>query len=254
MKKIIIIVLLHSIVIIPFSHVIASNEPKIWQTHYEVDESALWKAFEKNMDGTEGWKLLKKKDDITIYTRKVEISPVKAFRGVMRIESDLSKLNTFFVDAEYFPDWVGLCVFSEYVKIGDNPFDKYFYAIVQPPWPVKSRDAVAHCILEQDPETLATTIKLIGVPQYCPSSKEHVRCPLLLLMMKTIPIGDGMVEIWYEVVVEVGGWVPDWVISFCLKYAPSVTLKKTREMLPEIKERYKDVVYDVITEPFLSKL
>ncbi len=104
------------ILIAVFSYSTYAGEPEVWEIHYNIDESFFWNAFEENMDGDEGWELVKEKDGVKVYVRSVKISKVKAFRGVIQIESDLSTLNTFFVDADHFPEWVGFCVFSEHVK------------------------------------------------------------------------------------------------------------------------------------------
>ncbi len=201
------------------------------------------------MGSNEGWELIKNKKGIRVYTRDVKGSSLHAFKGMTQLESCQSMLNRFFADTDAYPDWIGLVTFSKKIKIVENPFDGYFYAVITPPWPVKKRDTVAHHTIVQEPETLITTFKMIGISDFCPISKKHVRVPLFYSMFKTTPLENGKVEISFEVLGDCGGLIPNWVVNYGLKFVPYISLKKIKSFLPKIHEKYKGVSYECIKEP-----
>ncbi len=61
-----------------------------------------------------------------------------------------------------------------------------------------------------------------------------------------------VIEVLFEVTADPGGWVPNWIVNFSVKYVPYFTCKSIREMLHEVHERYKGVSYDYIKEATLQ--
>jgi hypothetical protein len=57
-----------------------------------------------------------------------------------------------------------------------------------------------------------------------------------------VPKGDNTVEVTYEGIADPGGWLPVWLVNFCVVYAPYSTIKKIRTHQPY--EDYSGTTWD----------
>lgn len=196
--------------------------------------------------GEEGWKLVQGKDDINVYLRKTPISPIKVFKGVMELDIEFSRLVALIWDGEGYTNWLMLCSEAELLEVVSDT-EAYLYTMNQPMWPVKKRDNICHRTIYQDPETLAVTVETCLAEDYIPEKKGRVRVPLLMGYGKVTPLENGKVELIYEVLCDVGGWIPAWIINYYAVNTPYTTFQNLKKMLP--LDKYKDVRYSFITYP-----
>lgn len=198
------------------------------------------------LGGDEGWTLEKEGEGIQIYLRKTSISPIKVFRGVSEFDVEFSRMVALIWDGEAYTDWLLLC---NEAKLLDevNDTEQYLYTMNQPMWPVKKRDNICHRTIFQDPETLAVTIEMCLDKDYIPEKKGRIRVPFLTGYGKMTPLENGKTELVYEVLVDVGGWVPNWIINFYQANTAYITFQNLKKLLP--LEKYKDVRYGFIKYP-----
>ena len=88
---------------------------------------------------------------------------------------------------------------------------------------------------------------LPGIHLLVSEKKGHIRIPLLTGYGKMTPLENGKTELVYEVLVDVGGWVPKWIVNFYQANTAYITFQNLRKLLP--LEKYKDVRFSFIKYP-----
>jgi len=203
-----------------------------------------FKIYNKAMNASEGWQLMKDKKGIKVYQRKTSLTPINAFKGVAELETDLKTLVAFLMDVYKFPSWIDLCNSVEFLEPANEAVDKidqvhyYLYTVNRPPWPVKPRDNVIYTVVGQDSKTLTLRIKSISMPDSIPHKKGFVRCPLLMVEWILKPLDKGHTELSFEVIINAGGWIPAWVINFYAVNGPYTTILNIRKQIP-FDKKYK---------------
>lgn len=196
-----------------------------------LSEQELWESFDTLMGVADGWEAEREADGIRVYVRDVPISPIKSFRGVMEIDTNLSALTAFLMDTEVAPAYVRLCERATIVgRVSDT--EVYMHSLNRPGWPAAPRDSIVHCKWSQDPDTLTVTERCVGVPDYLPEQEGFVRVPLLATLLRITPKENGKLELALEAVAETGGWIPSWLVNIFVVDTPFSTLAKIRDMMP----------------------
>jgi hypothetical protein len=193
------------------------------------------------------WELTKadKANGIDIYTRHVADSNFKAYRATMRIKTSLSSLIALVDDIPSCPLWIDTCTEGRLLK-RMSPTETYTYTINNAPWPVKDRDAVVHNNISQNPETRRVTIHITGEPDYIPPQKEFIRVKMIDGFWEFTPVGNGFVEIVYQVHNDPGGGLPSWLVNSVVVTQPYNTLLNMKKMINQSK--YQTPHYDFIKE------
>ena len=202
-----------------------------------------------------GWELDKEDDDIglKIYTRAVEGSNLKEFKGEMLVETRLSSLAALLLDGKSAPKWMHNCEKFEVVEQFD-PQTAVVYFINGAPWPVSDRDAVIHSTMTQDPDTLAVTADIKALPERLPLDDDYVRIPKMKGGWKFTPAEDGKINVVYQVHAEPGGGLPSWLANAVVVDTPYNTMKNMLEMLKKDDYKYASVDFildekDPVVEP-----
>lgn len=196
----------------------------------------------------EGWRKAAEGADkkIVVYTRSVEGSPLKAFRGVTRVKATLGSLINLVKDVDAFPEWMYNAKSAKVlVQISDT--ERFVYTTQKSPWPVTDRDMVVYSKLEQDPDTRQVTINLEARPREYPEQEGYVRVPAMIGKWQFTPIGDGFVEIVFEARVNPGGRIPNMLANAFVIDNPLETLSGLKEMIQ--KPKYRDAGDNLIIEP-----
>jgi hypothetical protein len=191
------------------------------------------------------WKLEKNKNNILVYTRFISGSSYKEFKAVKTIKSTLSGVVALFNDASAFTQWIDGCIEATTLKkISDT--ENYGYYVSYAPWPVTNRDMITHAVITQDSITKMVTVELNGSPDYVPEKSGLVRIEKLKGCWKFFPRGNGLVEVTYQLHVELGGNVPAWLANSFAVDNPFNTLMNVDEIIK--KDKYQLAVYKYIRE------
>ncbi len=180
------------------------------------------------------WELVKEHEGISVYTRDVEGSPIKAFKAVTTVESTLTAVVALLEDTEIGPDWLYSCVSLKTIH-RDSPTKVYNYTINDLPWPVKDRDAIIYSELKQDPNTHSVHISMTGLPNYLAKNKDYVRVPYLTGEWTIIPVKNDSIKVSYIAHIEPGGSLPDWLVNRLLIDTPLKTFIEMKKILPQEK-------------------
>lgn len=190
---------------------------------------------------TSAWALKQEEEDINlkIYTRQVEGSSLEEFKGEMLVKTELSAAAALLLDSQAAPQWMHQCERFDIEEQVDE-LSAVVYFINGAPWPVSDRDAVILTVMSQNPETLVLRADISTVKDLIPESDDYVRIPHMTGFWQFEPKDDGMVLITYQVHVDPGGSLPNWLANSVVVETPYYTMSNMVDMLKS--EKYQQAV------------
>jgi hypothetical protein len=197
------------------------------------------------------WKLLQRDDTeaIAVHFRTLPSGHVE-FLATTRVHSSLGAFVALFEDVEAMPRWVDR---TDRVEVLErmSPTEVYARTVNHAPWPLQKRDAVVRSVIEQDPATLAVTIRGQAEPDRIPVREGFVRMPIVHSTWRFTPEGSGQVAVAFQGYADPGGNLPAalfrWVSRFLLGGTPYKTLQGMKRTVTQ--EAYQDRRYPFIREP-----
>ncbi|MFC2104330.1 START domain-containing protein [Bacteroidota bacterium] len=174
------------------------------------------------------WKLEKDENDIKIYTRFVEGSSFKEFKGEITITCEMTEIVKLLKDVSKFKDWVADCEKVELLKFEGS--DQYHYIETSIPWPLENRDMVYNFNYLKE-TNLVTEVIITGKANYIPKKKGIVRMTQANGFWKLISIGENRIEVTYQLHAEPGGVIPAWLANSTVVDMPYNTLNGLKDML-----------------------
>ena len=179
----------------------------------------------------------KDKNGVKVFTRKIEGSALKEFKGVTTIKTSLMSLVALMDDTDAYPQWLYNVTTAKLVnKI--NLKERVTYTVIHAPWPVSDRDTVTYSKIVQDKKSKIVTIYLKGVPNQYPAQAGKVRVPALKGFWQFIPNKNGYVTVIYQVHSEPGGSIPDAIANSTVTDIPYHTLLKMHQIVKQ--EKYQN--------------
>jgi hypothetical protein len=172
------------------------------------------------------WKLAKDEDGVKVYTRSVEGSKYKAYRGVITIKATPERIEQLQEDTTNSCKWLYRCQQLKVLKYQGQ--DSWTYMRIEMPWPVAARDVVLHIKTEQA-GTGGFIRYLKGEPTYTPPADGYVRVSSFEGKWQVLPKAAGTVEVTYEAQSEPGGSIPSWLANSFVVDAPFNTLQGLRK-------------------------
>lgn len=171
------------------------------------------------------WKLEREEEGIQVYLAEVPGSKYKAYRGVVKIKADISRVLALQEDVSQSCAWIYSCQ-SQRLLESDGTYG-WIYTRFNMPWPVKARDSILEVITQKAADgSVARLLK--AVPERLPEDNDFVRVRRVDGQWNVRPQGNGEVEVTYEVHAEPGGSVPSWLANSFVVDAPLQTLKALR--------------------------
>lgn len=174
------------------------------------------------------WTLQKDKDNIKVYTKKMEGYHLKASKATSVLETTIPRLVALMMDADNFYKVVPTSKSSKLLKIVSDS-ERIYYVATEAPWPVSDRDGVYSMTFSQNPTTKAVTINVGCLPDFIPEKKSYVRVPRSEGWWRFTPLSDGKVEVAYQNVTDPGGSIPAWLANSSAINIPFETIQKLRE-------------------------
>jgi len=177
------------------------------------------------------WTLEKDKEGIQIFTRKIEDYAIKEYKAITTLKTTIAKLTNLLKDHENLKAWFVKCPVSKRLKkVSENEY--YVYFLNDAPWPVSDRDNITKMTFELL-DNGTQLIHLKGVPDYLPEKSGIVRLPRMQAKWMFEPAANGMVKITQQVLADLGGNIPGWLVNFAIVEAPFETLYNLRKQLAE---------------------
>jgi ribosome-associated toxin RatA of RatAB toxin-antitoxin module len=193
--------------------------------------------------GQEDWVLKKDENGVAVYTRYAENSHLKEIRAVTVVESSLSAIVALLLDVKNYPHWIYACSESSTLNV-INDHEAYHYQVTHLPWPLNDRDMISHFDIEQEEATRIVAITNSSEPDYIPDKKSIVRVKRVQSNYRLTPLGNGKVNVEFELFVDPGGSIPAWLINANIVMAPYKTTVSMIKQLPN----YQKASFPFITE------
>lgn len=192
---------------------------------------------------TSAWELEKEEKDINlkIYTREIEGSNLKEFKGEMLVKTQLTTIAALLLDGQSAPQWMHKCEKFEVIEQIDE-LTAVVYFINGAPWPVSDRDAVVMTVMSQDPESLALKAEMNVVNDLLPEDDDYVRIPHMTGFWLFEPKSAGQVLVTYQVHANPGGSLPDWLANSVVVDTPYYTMSNMVNMLKLEKYEQAEVL------------
>lgn len=181
------------------------------------------------------WQLRMNKEEIAVYTRKVEASPILEYRANVIVDEPLAKVIRFFEDVKEMPQWYYQCVQAELVQREDLD-KKIFYFVLRLPWPVTERDCVFSQIKSINPDNGAVSYIISALPERLPKQKGKIRVLSLNSIWRFTPLKNGRTEIYFQQHSNPGGSIPSFLVNKLSVEIPFYSLKNLRKMIKELKD------------------
>ena len=185
----------------------------------------------------DGWKLSAEKDGIKIYTRPVANSNIRAVRVDCSLPVRQAQLVYVILDIDHCHDWLyhnKLCKLVKRV----SPFDLYYYAEVNAPWPAQNRDYITHLMVSQNAKTKIVTIDAFSAPDMLPVKPNIVRVTHSVDKWTIYPYENNAIKVSYELEVDPSGSVPVWLVNLFATQGPMETFQRLKIQLQ--KKEYKE--------------
>jgi len=176
------------------------------------------------------WELKKDEDGVKIYTRDIEGSAFKEYKGETTIPnvSLTDVLNVIFDVKNYdklFPDASGQKILKK-----DGKYHNIHYLIIHTPWPVSDRDSITELDATIAEDGKSARVSIVSRPDYIPPEKGLVRARGKgFWELKETP--EGNVNVIYQYHGNPGGSVPPWLANSFVISHPFKTLLNLKKIL-----------------------
>ena len=174
----------------------------------------------------ESWRLDRSADGIEVYTRPVEGSGVKEFKGVSEYPAAPDTILAVLRDSDRFKTWFPNTPESKLLeRTGDV---SYQYSVMDAPWPVSDRDNVLRSQTTRDAATGAIRIDVVAEPDRVPEREGRVRVQRAKGQWRLEPTGEERTRVTFQMHLEPGGGVPAWLINARVVETPFEALANLR--------------------------
>jgi hypothetical protein len=194
---------------------------------------------------SDDWKLDRNHEGVKIYLRNVKGLGTKEVLGLTQVHATLGALVSMAKDPENHHLWIYANKEAKFLKI-INDFEWIYYNISEAPWPLRNRDLITHVKMKQDPDSYAVRIESEGCPDYLRVIKNLVRITELKSAWVFTPKSDGIIDIQFELAIDLGGDIPAWIVNFAIDKGPFNTLQHMVEIVKT--DRYRGKVLPYIKE------
>ena len=189
------------------------------------------------------WILVYESGPLRVDRRPYQSSSLAELRGVTTVNSTLNGLMALLRDAPRNTEWVHRSGGARIIEQDEYSY-AYVYGIVDAPIPLQDRDTVVRFDYSQDLATGVVDISITNFPDFVPLEPGLVRVPDFGGFWRLRPLGDGRVEVTYQVRGDPGGWIPVWLAN----YAAEVSVIRTLEKLPVMLQEYQDALAPGVEE------
>lgn len=191
------------------------------------------------------WQLKSEKDGIKVYTKYTDNSKYKAVKTVCTVQASLNTATAVLMDVTNATEWVYATKTSTLLKI-ISPAELVYHSEIDVPWPFDNRDFIVQLAVRQDPKTKVVTVQGENRPAYQPQNKDVVRVQYSYSKWTLEPVGNGQLNVVFELQTDPGGNIPAWLINMFATKGPLESFKKFKEQLK--KSVYTKTVFPFIRE------
>lgn len=196
----------------------------------------LWLAGTTAHAAETDWELVKDKQGIQVYTRNVEGSPIKAFRGEIEIDTDLNRVLGVLDDAPGFVEWMHNC--RQSIELSREDYlDRLQYMAIDFPWPTDDRDMIVRNRISYDLDNQHVRIALLavaeeelqpGIQSRVPAGKGRRRVSDMVGFFDLKGLAGERTKVVYQLHLDPAGAVPAGIVNAMIVDNPFGSLKGLR--------------------------
>ena len=179
----------------------------------------------------QGWSLKKNKSGIEIYTRNVEGSSFREFRGeTVIINVSLIEVLGIIMDVKNYQSLIPDCINPRVLEqVGE--WHVIQYTQTETPFPVKNRDSIFEQKAEIDKNGRHARVSLRPLPDYIAETKDMVRIRKGTGFWDLEADENGNVSVTYQFHADPGGDIPSWLANSFVVNQPFKTLENLKARL-----------------------
>lgn len=195
-----------------------------------------------NLKASHGpWHEVAHKNGITVFTRENSLSNIKEVKVVSVFKTTLSTLVSLIENTQDQTSWAYNVFYAKKIKQYNN-FHWLAYTVADAPWPIADRDNVTDVVLSQRPDS-SVIIFSKSVEGVVPENSKYVRVPLIRATWVFKPLAEGRIKASFQILVELGGNIPEWIVNMFIENGPYQTLLHLREEAVKNKGMFKSLPY-----------
>jgi hypothetical protein len=176
------------------------------------------------------WKLTKKKDGISVYSKDIKGSAIRSFKATGLISAELNEILDVLSTPDNFPLWLERC--RQVNVLQDSSSSMLIYMEVSTPFPFSNRDMVQE--LQFNTQMNQVEIELTSRPEVIPEKGNLVRLETANGYWHLQEMDKG-VMVTFEFTLDPGGLIPGWIANIFLVNGPYKNLKSLSEYVQSFK-------------------
>jgi hypothetical protein len=172
------------------------------------------------------------KDDITVYTKPVEGSPLKEFKGEAVIEASIEICKNVILDIENHVKWRPDCIESKVIQKDENSY--ITYNETRAPWPVSNRDVILKNTMILSKDKIIFSFSALNNPDILPLKNGIVRMTELTGSW-TLVKQNGNTLVTFQARINPAGSIPAWLANKTSIDQPFKSLQGLKQMVKDPK-------------------
>lgn len=189
----------------------------------------------------ESWRLDRDDEGIKVYTRDVEDSRYRAFRGVVDLETSLPGAVGLLDNTAACEQWLHLCQESRLLEEVDWS-ERFIYQVSDLPFPASTRDAIFRASIAQQPNG-DIHIDLASRPDFIPETR-YVRIHDSHGQYLLQKLDDDTTRLTWTMYIDPAGSLPAFLVNRLLTDIPFQSLRNFRELVKQEKYQVLKFRYD----------
>lgn len=175
-----------------------------------------------------GWRKSLDKDDIIIYTRKLENERFVEFLGEASMMGSIEKFKNLITGIDGYTNWITDCKSAEVVE-KSNANEIIYHMKLKVPFPFENRDIVQQINLIESTNKLEVLIS--SQPNKIPPEKKFIRMFEAYGSWSVKALNEKEVSIKFQYYADPSGDIPAWLVNAFVVKSPHQTLKNLRELM-----------------------
>lgn len=175
------------------------------------------------------WKYEFEKEGIKVFTKEVEGTSLKAFRGEMDLDATIDEIKTVLMDIDRLPEWSYRTSATKIIKQEGNKV--YFRSEILTPRIINNREAYFcnHMVQNEGTKEVIITVRTYESEEAVPDG--FVRIAFSEGRWILTPIDERNTKIVFQMHADPGGNIPLWFANIVALESPKVTLDNLRNLI-----------------------
>lgn len=190
----------------------------------------IFTLFFTHLSFSQNWTLAKNEDGIKVYTRQIEGSSLKEFKGETQIKGTIESFVALLRDVPNFHLFFESAMNPKLLKLQGDTLQIH-YLQTKAPWPVSNRDGVYQYLYQYNANQKELLVGLKALPTYSKKEADFVRVPEASGFWKAKQVTSTEISVVYQLHANPGGSLPAWLANSSSIDLPFNTLTKLKERI-----------------------